>query len=173
VLETVYSGGQTGADRAALEAAKELQLTTGGWAPAGYHTTAGPDLALKAFGLREVHGGSLARRYVTRSIRNVDDTDGTLVVRLRPGRGTDKTLGYCWTGKWQLPPKALPAIPFRPVLAVKALDDDALGQVEDFLLRFGIKRLNVAGHRNLDPARAWQKQVQAFLQSAFAQALHK
>ncbi len=47
----IISGGQTGADRAALEIARELGFETGGIAPAGYMTEDGPDISLKDFGL--------------------------------------------------------------------------------------------------------------------------
>jgi len=40
-LEMVISGGQTGADRGGLIAAKELGIPTGGTAPLGYKTEAG------------------------------------------------------------------------------------------------------------------------------------
>ncbi|MFA4842787.1 MAG: pyruvate kinase, partial [Candidatus Omnitrophota bacterium] len=46
----IISGGQTGADRGALEGAKIAGLPTGGWAPKDYHTAKGPDPALKEFG---------------------------------------------------------------------------------------------------------------------------
>ena len=47
----IISGGQTGADRGALEAAKEWGIETGGFAPRGYLTESGNDLSLKDFGL--------------------------------------------------------------------------------------------------------------------------
>ena len=41
-LTTIISGGQTGADQAGLLAAQALGLQTGGWAPHGWRTDAGP-----------------------------------------------------------------------------------------------------------------------------------
>lgn len=38
----VVSGGQTGVDRAALDAARELELPYGGWLPKGRLTEDGP-----------------------------------------------------------------------------------------------------------------------------------
>jgi Circularly permutated YpsA SLOG family len=34
-VERIVSGGQTGADRAALDTARELGIATGGWVPRG------------------------------------------------------------------------------------------------------------------------------------------
>ena len=71
-LHKVISGGQTGADRAGLECAKELGLETGGTAPSNYYTEDGPDISLKDFGL--VTGGD----YRSRTRQNVYDADATL-----------------------------------------------------------------------------------------------
>lgn len=49
----VLSGGQTGADQAALFAATRAGLRTGGWAPLGWHTEDGPAPWLADYGLRE------------------------------------------------------------------------------------------------------------------------
>lgn len=54
-IEKVISGGQTGADRAALEAAAKLGVPTGGWAPPGFLTSRGKDFALRdQFHLKEI-----------------------------------------------------------------------------------------------------------------------
>lgn len=42
MLERIVSGGQTGADQAALRAARAAGLPTGGWAPRGWLTEEGP-----------------------------------------------------------------------------------------------------------------------------------
>lgn len=47
LITKLVSGGQTGADRAALEAAESLGIATGGWAPRDFQTCAGRDLSLK------------------------------------------------------------------------------------------------------------------------------
>src|SRR6266851_2564588 len=47
----VISGGQTGADRAGLDAAAALGLPTGGHAPAGIWTESGADPSLERLGL--------------------------------------------------------------------------------------------------------------------------
>jgi hypothetical protein len=64
----IISGGQTGADRTALEIAKELSFPTGGIAPKGYLTEVGPDLSLRdLFGLEE----STSSQYAHRTRENV------------------------------------------------------------------------------------------------------
>lgn len=69
------SGGQTGADRTALECAKELGLETGGTAPKHYRTEDGDDLSLKTlFGLEE----SNSYGYKPRTHKNVKDADVTV-----------------------------------------------------------------------------------------------
>jgi hypothetical protein len=73
-LNKVTSGGQTGADRTALECAKALGLETGGTAPKGYRTEAGADFSLKDFGLIE----SKAYDYASRTKDNVRNADVTL-----------------------------------------------------------------------------------------------
>lgn len=56
-LKKVISGGQIGADRAGLEAAFKLGITTGGWAPMGFITYAGKDPELGSkFNLKELSG---------------------------------------------------------------------------------------------------------------------
>jgi hypothetical protein len=47
----IISGGQTGADMAALRAARSRNVPTGGWAPLGWTTEAGPAPSLADYGL--------------------------------------------------------------------------------------------------------------------------
>jgi hypothetical protein len=78
-VSRIVSGGQTGADRAALDVALELGIAYGGWCPAGGWAedlpeppgllTAYPDLRPTASGDPEV-----------RTRLNVRDSDATLVV---------------------------------------------------------------------------------------------
>ena len=70
----VVSGGQTGVDRAALDAALALALETGGWCPRGRWAEDGPIPA--RYPLRETPSADPAER--TRL--NVRDADATLVV---------------------------------------------------------------------------------------------
>ncbi len=82
----VISGGQTGADRAGLDAAAALGLPTGGQAPAGFWTESGADPSLERLGLAA--GGSPELR----TERNVLDADATVIFALRaPAAGSELT----------------------------------------------------------------------------------
>jgi predicted Rossmann fold nucleotide-binding protein DprA/Smf involved in DNA uptake len=129
MLTTIVSGGQTGVDRAALDAAVSHGLLTGGWAPNGWQTSDGPDLTLKRLGLQEHTGG-----YRERTIANVEDSDGTLVLAVAMGSpGTKLTVNEA---NRQL----------KPMMAVHLNDPDPR-RVVSWLKRNGIEILNVAGNR--------------------------
>jgi hypothetical protein len=88
-LTKVISGGQTGADRAGLEVAKQLGYETGGTVPRGYKTSKGPDPTLKEFGVVE-HSSD---RYPPRTIKNVRDGDGTVWFGNKETSGGKLTIG--------------------------------------------------------------------------------
>lgn len=74
MLRKILSGGQTGADQGALDAAIRLGIPHGGWVPKGRKTETGrlPD----RYSLRESPSG----RYADRTERNVLDADGTVII---------------------------------------------------------------------------------------------
>jgi hypothetical protein len=74
-VEKIISGGQTGADRAGLEAAKILKIATGGYCPNGYLTETGADISLKKFKLKE----SVTSNYEERTFLNVKSGEGTVI----------------------------------------------------------------------------------------------
>jgi hypothetical protein len=88
----VISGGQTGADLAGLWVARHLGLETGGMAPKGWETLAGPKPSLGSiFGLTESTGG-----YRQRTVENVKAADKTLVFsRNMRSPGTVLTINSC------------------------------------------------------------------------------
>ncbi len=74
-LERVISGGQTGVDIAALKAARECGLKTGGYMPLGWRTLDGPKPEYKdLFGMLEAPWANYARR----TYLNVQQSDATL-----------------------------------------------------------------------------------------------
>lgn len=88
---TVWSGGQTGADQAALRAAKAAGLPTGGWAPKGWLTEDGPAPWLADYGLREAPNSD----YRTRTKMNVGGCHGCLWFGNPHSPGGRLTLGLC------------------------------------------------------------------------------
>lgn len=73
-IQKIISGGQTGADRAALDFAIEYGIEHGGWVPAGRKAEDGT-VPLQ-YNLTELSGGD----YADRTAQNVIDADGTLIV---------------------------------------------------------------------------------------------
>lgn len=75
IIKKLISGGQTGADRTALEVAEALGIPTGGWAPRGWKTDVGPDRELgPRFHLQE-HSSA---NYRDRTYANVRESDATV-----------------------------------------------------------------------------------------------
>lgn len=183
----VISGGQTGADRAALEAARSVNVPTGGTAPQGFVTAKGRDPSLRQlFGLNELILAqkkriSVGTMYALRSQRNVDDANATVAFRLQASVGTDKTIGYAITGKWRAPNARELQRPERehhkPCLVIRALDDiDAVAQsVAAFVRRTGAQTINVCGHRNDETAgkHGFSRDVQRVIRRALELLLRK
>ncbi|MHC4177623.1 MAG: putative molybdenum carrier protein [Planctomycetota bacterium] len=125
----IISGGQTGVDRGALDAAIALGIPHGGWCPLGRLAEDGriPD----RYELRETE----SPEYSVRTERNVIDSDATLILcRGRPSGGTELTL-------------RLAERHGRPHLV---LDLDQAAQPEQlrrWLQQQRVKVLNVAGPR--------------------------
>lgn len=126
MIEKVISGGQTGADQAALYAAVRLNIPTGGWAPRKFMTELGPrpNLLRDVFKLSEHEGG-----YRERTIRNVQDADMTLVFDEVGSVGSQLTYTTAEFHK-------------KPVLK-----NPTLNVIQAFLSDGKIRILNVAGNR--------------------------
>ena len=86
MLLKLISGGQTGADRAALDAALKFDIPYGGWLPKGRLAEDGP-LDAK-YNLKEMPTES----YPARTEQNVIDSDGTVIFSYgKPAGGADYT----------------------------------------------------------------------------------
>lgn len=91
-MKKIVSGGQTGVDRAALDAAMGLGIPVGGWCPRGRRALDGEIPA--RYPLTETRG----KGYQTRTKWNVRDSDATLILCYgEPGGGTALTVRYCQT----------------------------------------------------------------------------
>ena len=81
MITKIVSGGQTGADRGALDAAIELGIPHGGWCPNGRKAEDG---AIPAhYQLREHESSS----YLARTEANVVDSDVTVILTMGPLKG--------------------------------------------------------------------------------------
>jgi putative molybdenum carrier protein len=74
----IISGGETGADRAALDFAIEREIPHGGWCPKGRLAEDG--VIDERYQLRETS----TRNYPQRTEKNILDSDGTIIVTISP-----------------------------------------------------------------------------------------
>jgi hypothetical protein len=81
MVKKIISGGQTGVDRAALDAAIKLMIPHGGWIPRGRLTEDGP--LSPEYQLKETGSTS----YADRTEKNVLDADATLIISRGPLTG--------------------------------------------------------------------------------------
>jgi hypothetical protein len=131
----IISGGQTGVDRAALDAALKNAIECGGWCPAGRLDEFGT--IPEGYPVKELKQGSFAER----TMRNVKDSDGTLIVfSEEPRGGTQFTLECC---------KELQR-PHKIIDASKASVEEAAQATADFVRENNIGILNVAGPRQTE-----------------------
>ncbi len=88
-IERIISGGQTGADRAALDAALAKGCPHGGWCPRGRLAEDGP--IPRRYRLRQMRSPD----YASRTERNVLAADATIIFTFGPPRfGSGATIGY-------------------------------------------------------------------------------
>lgn len=135
----IVSGGQTGADRAALDVALELGLAVGGWVPRGRWAEDGP-IPSHYPNLRETESSDPA----VRTEWNVRDSDATLVLTHgEPATGSALTLEFARRA-------AKPHLHLD--LAARSLADATL-ELRTWLAAVEPRSLNVAGPRHSqDPA---------------------
>ena len=128
----IISGGQTGVDRGALDAALEAGAACGGWCPRGRKSEDG--VIDKRYPLTE----TTSTQYVVRTKQNILDSDGTLVIYFDELEGgTARTLEFCQELK-------------KPCYLVNAKLlslEQAAEKTKTFIQRNSISRLNVAGPR--------------------------
>ena len=128
-LKKIISGGQTGVDRAGLDAAMELNIPVGGWCPKGRKAEDGP--IDKKYPHQETTSGD----YSVRTGLNVKDSDGTLIFTIgKPTGGTALTVKKA---------KAFN----KPYLVIDLDKKDDFLAVKTWLIDNNIEVLNVAGPR--------------------------
>lgn len=127
--EKIISGGQTGVDRAALDAAMNMGIKSGGWCPSGRQAEDGriPERYL----VTELAAG----QYEDRTERNVMDSDATLIFcRGELSGGTLYTKGMACKHR-------------RPFLIVNPDESESVKRARSWLTEIKPKTLNVAGPR--------------------------
>jgi len=85
MIKRIISGGQTGADRAALDFAIYHNIPHGGWCPKGRLAEDG--IIERRYQLQETTGKS----YPQRTERNVKESDGTVIFARKLTGGSKKT----------------------------------------------------------------------------------
>jgi len=150
-LQKIISGGQTGVDRGALDAALAAQFPCGGWCPADRKAEDGriPD----RYPLTPLPRGG----YRVRTRKNVEDSDGTVI--LAPGElsgGTALTWMQCRRH----------AKPHLVIDAAVTTVEAAAEEVVQFIDARRIAVLNVAGPR----ASGWAA-GEAFARGAIGRVL--
>jgi hypothetical protein len=130
MLEKIVSGGQTGADRAALDWAISRGVPHGGWCPKGRKAEDGriPD----CYDLRETSTAN----YLQRTEQNVVDSDGTVIFTMKPelSGGSKRTAEFA-------------AKHGKPLLHLSPATPSARAVLRAFIETGRIKVLNVAGPR--------------------------
>ena len=148
-LKIIVSGGQTGADRAALDVALELGMTGEGWCPKGRRVEDGE--VDERYPLKETPRAD----YIQRTEWNIRDSDGTLIVAQPPLEG-----GTAATAR-------IAAKLGKPCLVLHPDDQiNAPDRLSLWIHIHRIKILNVAGPRQssgLDPYEATERLLRGLL----------
>jgi len=143
----VISGGQTGVDRAALDAALSLGIACGGWCPRGRLAEDGPISA--RYPLEETESSD----YAERTERNVADASATLILASGSlSSGTALT-------------RDIASRLGKPVLVVD-LDRDfgVNAELTTWLQQHGEATLNVAGPRESSAPGTYRKALALLLE---------
>jgi Circularly permutated YpsA SLOG family len=131
-LKRIISGGQTGVDRAALDAALAVNFACGGWVTADKSAEDG--IVPERYPMTVLPKGG----YRQRTRQNVIDSDGTYILYYEALKGGSRlTRNLC----------ALERKPYVLVNARESLDIVAAERIVKFIQESGIEVLNVAGPR--------------------------
>jgi hypothetical protein len=128
-VRCIVSGGQTGVDRGALDAAIDLGFEHGGWCPRGRFAEDGR--IPKRYRLRQTESAE----YRVRTEQNVIDSDGTLILyRDRLFGGTELTRRFALKHQ-------------KPYCVVDLGQKSDITTVRQWIADHSIEILNVAGPR--------------------------
>ena len=125
----IISGGQTGADRAALDAALKLGISCGGYCPKGRKSEDG--VIPEKYPLTE----TATANYPERTALNVRNSDGTLILTIDAAdRGTSLTIDLCKRYD-------------KPCVVINLFDEKPETDIREWLHQNNVSVLNVAGNR--------------------------
>lgn len=150
-IQKIVSGGQTGVDRAALDVALDLNIPCGGWCPHGRMAEDG------RIDDRYPLKSTETRNYAHRTRRNVQDSDGTLILTIgKLTGGTSLTKSYA-------------ARESKPYFIADLAHFADFEPVLQWLGNERIRVLNVAGPRSSSQPAIYA-QAYAFLQQLIAKS---
>ena len=141
MIEKIISGGQTGADQAALDASIKLGIPHGGWIPKGRMTENGP--LPDKYDLIEMP----TKSYPDRTKKNIKESDGTLI--LSHGRLTG---GSEYTRKWAVKYSK----PMAHINLSSVTPFDAAVLINNWIVEYDIKMINIAGPRASKDSKIYQ-----------------
>ena len=154
----IISGGQSGADRAALDAALAAGVRCGGWCPAGRLAEDG--VIPERYPLTPLPGDQLGGGgYDQRTRRNVLDSDGTVILCFGPPMGGTETA------------RAVALELRRPLLLIDAATtapSAAAQKIAEFTQAHHLHTLNVAG-----PRASEQPQIGPYVRAAVSAFLQE
>jgi putative molybdenum carrier protein len=149
----IVSGGQTGVDRAALDVALKHEMECGGWCPDGRLDEFGriPD----RYPVQELPAGG----FTERTLQNVKDSDGTVVIYAEKlVGGTEQTVRFCI----EL------TRPYQLIDASTTPAEDAGKSIADSVRKHNVEVLNVAGPRQSEWADGYDytfRALESFLEA--------
>ena len=152
MIKTIFSGGQTGADRAAFDFALENKIEIRGFVPKGRRAEDGK-ISAHYPNLTE----TATRNYAERTALNVQNSDATLIVshgRLMRGSLLTKKLA----DKYEKP--------FLHLDFSKSKIEEAARETRKWLTSLKCKRLNIAGPRASTDPEIYEK-TKLFLAELF------
>jgi Circularly permutated YpsA SLOG family len=141
LLSKIVSGGQTGADRAALDWAIMRGVAHGGWCPKGRKAEDG--VIDSRYSLTETP----SEVYSQRTEWNVRDSDGTAVFSVRSELRGGSLLTVELAGWYN-----------KPIIHLCAQDErtNHAQELRAFIEKFGISVLNIAGPRESDEPEVYR-----------------
>lgn len=156
---TIVSGGQTGADRSALDFAIEHNIAHGGWCPRGRRAEDGT--IEERYDLQETESA----KYDKRTKLNVRDSDATVVFTIAEEATGGTALTIRLANQEGKPILHLAQSAQRRAGTAEAIRADA-DRLNEFIAGHDVQRLNVAG-----PRASQEPLVASYVWSVMAAAL--